>query len=95
MRQVVEAEASAIRELGWEKGLGEALFCHEKVEQDLGGARKGAEWKVAVDRHLRERFLAPYKWIANPLCMGAPSYVQYLVSRHGKLTPGMDVIGKS
>ena len=91
VQQVVEAEASEIRELHWEKGLAKALFCLEKGDQDLVGARKGAEWKVAVARHLRERFLAPHKWIAHQLYMGAPSSVQSLVSRHRKLKPGMDI----
>ena len=41
----------------------------------------GEAWKVDLARYLREAYLAPYRWIAEHLRMGAPSYVQSLVSR--------------
>jgi REP element-mobilizing transposase RayT len=88
VQQVVEAEASEMREPRWEKGLAEALIKLHKGEKDLVAERKGADWKVALARHLRERYLAPHKWIADRLVMGAPSSVQCLVSRHRKLKLG-------
>lgn len=45
---------------------------------------KGEGWKVDLARHLREAHLVPYRWITENLQMGAPSYVQSLVSRHRK-----------
>ena len=48
---------------------------------DLADCRKGEGWKVDLARHLRERHLTPYRWIALNLRMGAPSCVQSLVSR--------------
>jgi len=45
----------------------------------MEASRKGADWKVALARHLRERHLTPYRWNATNLKMGAPSYVQSLV----------------
>jgi hypothetical protein len=71
---------------------------------DLADCRKGEGWKVDLARHLRERHLTPYRWIALNLRMGAPSCVQSLVSRrrqqkdseewrtlqkHGKLDGGI------
>ena len=90
VQQVVEAEASEMREPRWEKGLAKALTRLQKGEKDLVAERKGADWKVALARHLRERYLAPHKWIADRLAMGAPSSVQCLVSRHRKLKPRTD-----
>ena len=92
VQQVVEAEASEMREPRWERGLADALICIGKREKDLLAATKGADWKVAVARHLREHFLAPHKWIADRLAMGAPSSVQCLVSRHRKLKQKKDSI---
>ena len=48
---------------------------------NLADCRKGEGWKVDLARYLRERRLVPYRWVAPHLRMGAPSYVQSLVSR--------------
>ena len=53
---------------------------------DLLSSWKGEGWKVDLARYLREVHLAPYRWIAKNLHMGAPSYVQSLVSRHRRKT---------
>jgi hypothetical protein len=53
-----------------------------KADADLGKDRKGAEWKVALARYLRDRVLAPNPWMAERLKMGQGSSVQSLVSRH-------------
>ena len=92
VQQIVEAEAFELREPHWEKGVTEALKNLGKRERDLIVDRKGADWKVALARHLRERYLASHKWIAARLVMGAPSSVQSLVSRHRKLSVKKDEI---
>jgi len=81
-REVGEAEASEMRELRWEESLSRALESLGRSEDTLRNSPKGALWKVALARHLRERYLAPYRWIASNLHMGRPSSVQSLVSRH-------------
>ena len=78
---VVEAEASEMREPRWERGLQEALRILHRDHEILDTCRKGEAWKVDLARYLREAYLTPYRWIAERLCMGAPSYVQSLVSR--------------
>jgi REP element-mobilizing transposase RayT len=82
LRKVVEAEASETREPRWEAGLSKALGLLDRGESDLSDSRKGAEWKVATARWLRERYLAPHRWIAARLNMGGAGSVQTLVSRH-------------
>ena len=81
-RVIVEAEASEMREPRWERALSDALACLGRSEDELSAGKKGEAWKVAVARHLRERCLAPHRWIAENMGMGSPSYVQSLVSRH-------------
>ena len=80
--KVVEAEASEIRELQWDRLLPEVLLALGKESADILNDRKGAPWKVAVARYFREKYLAPHRWISARLQMGAVSYVQSLVSRH-------------
>ena len=82
VQQVVESEASEMREVRWEEGLVRALHCLGKSERDLGLGRKSEPWKVSVARYLRERYLAPHRWIAERLQMGAASSVQSVVSRY-------------
>ena len=81
-RVIVEAEASEMREPRWERAVSDALACLGRSEDELSAGKKGEAWKVAVARHLRERCLAPHRWIAENMGMGSPSYVQSLVSRH-------------
>lgn len=88
--RVVEAEAAEIREVRWEEGLESALAALGKIEEELRTGRKGEPWKVALARHLRERYLAPHRWIAERLEMGAPSSVQSLVSLHRHQKPQRD-----
>ena len=80
--RVVEAEASEMREPRWERGLTEALGVLSRDSEALASSRKGEGWKVDLARYLREVYLTPYRWIAENLSMGSPSYVQSLVSRH-------------
>ena len=84
IQRVVEAEASEMREPRWEGTLREALCVINHEAKDLLSGPKGQGWKVDLARYLREAHLAPYRWIAENLHMGAPSYVQSLVSRHRK-----------
>jgi REP element-mobilizing transposase RayT len=82
LRKAVEAEASEIREPRWEAGFSRALELLDRSESNLSDSPKGAEWKVATARWLRERYLAPHRWIAARLNMGGVGSVQTLVSRH-------------
>jgi hypothetical protein len=66
VRKAVEVEASETREPSRERGLSEALELLDRKESDLLNSRKGAEWEVAA-RWLRERYLAPHRWIAARL----------------------------
>jgi hypothetical protein len=84
MRKVVESEASEMREPAWARTLLAGLTVLGRREIEMETSRKGADWKVALARYLRERHLTPYRWIATNLKMGAPSYVQSLVRLHRK-----------
>jgi len=81
VRKVVELEASEMREPRWERGVGEALRRLNKEESDLSVGPKAALWKVAIARSLREKYLAPYQWIAERLKMGRVSSLSSVVSR--------------
>lgn len=71
---VVEAEASKMRELRWERGMQEALSILQRDRVMLRACRKGEPSKVDLARYLREAYLTPYRWIAENFQMGAPSY---------------------
>ena len=73
-----------MREPRWERTVIRAMKRLGRTDSELRTDAKGAEWKVAVARHLRERCLTPNRWIAERLNMGATSSVQSLVSRHRK-----------
>ncbi len=94
--RVVEAEASGMREPRWERVLREALGVLGRDLAALKVCRKGEAWKVDLARYLREFYLTPYRWIAEHLSMGAPSYVQGLVSRqrHGKPSKEWKILKK-
>ena len=81
-RRIVESEAAEVREPVWERALRTGLGALKRDEEELKTSAKGADWKVALARSLREGHLAPHRWIAENLQMGTPSYVQSLVSRH-------------
>lgn len=70
----------------WEACLTEALNCLNQSPDSFSSDSKGAPWKIAVARLLREQHLAPYTWIARHLHMGTTSYAQMLVSRHQRET---------
>ncbi len=93
-QKAVEAEASEVREPKWERGLATALKALGRKASDLKESRKGAAWKVATARWLRERYLAPHRWIAGRLNMGGASSVQTLVSRHRRQPVDLDVCWK-
>mgnify|MGYP000503395303 CR=1 FL=1 len=79
--RVSEAEAAEMREPRWERATANLLALLEVSDAQLRSDRKGAPWKVAVARLLRERYLAPNRWIAERLHMGRVSTVQGAVSR--------------
>jgi len=79
--RVVEAEAAEMREPRWERAMTNMLALLGRSEADLQSSPKGAPWKIAMARVLRERYLAPNTWIAERLRMGRVSTVQSAVSR--------------
>lgn len=83
-KRIVESEAREMREPNWEHLLAEGLSCLRKEPADLVAARKGAGWKVALARYLREQALVPNGWIAESLCMGTPNSLSSQISRHRK-----------
>jgi REP element-mobilizing transposase RayT len=80
--RVTEAEAAEMREPRWEGAVLDLLKRLDRSEEDLASSPKGAPWKVAMARLLRERYLAPNAWIAKRLHMGQVSSVQSIVSKH-------------
>ncbi len=62
---VTEAEAAEMREPRWERATVELLKLLGRSEGDLSNAAKGADWKVALARLLRERYLTPNRRIAG------------------------------
>ncbi|NBB80650.1 MAG: transposase [Verrucomicrobia bacterium] len=81
-RRVTEAEAAEMREPRWERAVSNLLERLDRSEEELAQSPKGAPWKVAMARLLRERYLTPNSWIAERLHMGKVSTVQSAVSRH-------------
>lgn len=79
--RVSEAEASEIREPRWDRATEELLKLIGRTDADLESSKKGADWKIAIARMLRERYLAPNAWIAQRLRMGQVSSVQSAISR--------------
>ncbi len=83
-RRIVEAEAKEMGEPRWERGLKQGLACLGRSEADLLNGRRGAPWKVALARHLRERYLVPNPWLSARLTMGTPNSLSSHLSRHRK-----------
>jgi hypothetical protein len=80
--RVSESEASEMRESRWERATAELLRLLGRSDAEIKQSAKGAVWKVAIARMLRERYLVPNAWIAQRLQMGQTSTVQSAVSRH-------------
>ena len=83
-KQVVEAEAKEMREPFWELLLEKNLNYLELTKADLISDKKGALWKVALARYLREQHLVPNGWLSENLHMGTPNSLSSQVSRHRK-----------
>ena len=84
LKQLVESDAKEMREPFWEHRLSQSLKCLGKTPPDLKADRKGAAWKVALARHLRESHLIPNVWLAESLHMGTPNSLSSQISRHRK-----------
>lgn len=94
LRAVVESEAKEMREPYWARLLSSALKCICKSKSDLQRDRKGAAWKVALARYLRERYLIPNQWLASNLCMGTANSLSSQISRHRRNGSKRDQIWK-
>lgn len=86
--QLVESEARDLKAYKYGAVIPVLLDLIGKKEEDFQKDRKGDDWKVAIARYLRDRYLAPNQWIADRLKMGKASSVQSLVSRHRKRADG-------
>jgi putative transposase len=84
------AEAQAAREGKWSAALERLLAAAGKGEADLRSDRRTAAWKVDLALELREGSGASASWLAEALCMGAPSSVRSrLSSRRAERRSGM------
>jgi len=83
--RLVESDSSEIREELWEQTLQSALDVLGRKDADLRKERKGAIWKVALARLLRQKHLAPNAWISERLSMGKPGTVSQYVNRHKRM----------
>ena len=50
-------------------------------EQDLHGRRKSDPQKVRIAARLRRETTLTLEWVANRLCLGAPTHVASLLQR--------------
>ena len=64
----------------WARELDAGLSELGKTAGEAKHAPKGAPWKIALARRLRERANAPYRWLAQQLQMGAESSVRAYLS---------------
>ena len=65
-----------------ERLLREELAALQWTQRDLQGRRKGDPQKVRVAARLRRETTMTLEWIANHLCMGAPTHVATLLQRY-------------
>jgi len=56
-----------MREPRWERAVADMLRLLGRGDEELANSPKGAPWKVAMARLLRERYLAPNAWVAERL----------------------------
>jgi len=68
----------------WESLVKKNLKLLGKTPNDLVSDKKGALWKVALARYLREQHLVPNGWLVENLYMGTPSSLSSQISRHRK-----------
>ncbi|MDQ8209440.1 transposase [Coraliomargarita sp. SDUM461003] len=85
-KRVVESEAKGMREPFWESLVKKNLKHLGKTPKDLISDKKGALWKVALARYLREQHLVPNGWLSENLSMGTPNSLSSQISRHRKQT---------
>jgi REP element-mobilizing transposase RayT len=84
LKQIVESDTKEMREPYWEGLLASGLSVLNKTAFDLKSDRKGAPWKVALARYLRESYLIPNAWLAESLDMGRPNSLSSQISRQRK-----------
>ena len=82
--QVVEADAQELKAHKWDIALPKILDQLGVDHSNAKAGKKSEPWKVAAACFLREKYLAPYKWIAEELGMGVVGSVQGMVCRYRK-----------
>ena len=78
------------RQSAWAKAqrIGQAeLEALGWTAQDLQDRRKSDPQKVRIAARLRRETTMTLGWIAERLCMGAPTYVASLLQRHNQKGP--------
>jgi len=84
LKHVVVSEAKEMREPVWERLLDHNLKLIARTAEDLQADRKGAVWKVALARYLRESHLILHAWLVGSLHIGTPNSLNSQISRHQK-----------
>ena len=84
LKQLVESDAKEMHEPHWQGLVERSLKSLNKSAQELLSERKGAVWKVALARYLREYHLIPNAWLARALNMGTANSLSSQISRHRK-----------
>ncbi|MFT4901888.1 MAG: putative transposase [Lentimonas sp.] len=84
-----DSSFAALWEPRWARALAGGLAVLGRESDELLLSRKGAACQVGLARWLREHHLVLYRWIAENLSMGAPSYVERRGSCSRK-KPGTD-----
>lgn len=75
-------EGSDLKELNeakWEAQLSSELKKRKKTQQHIENDPKGAGWKVAIAKSMRQKTPASNPWLAKRLNMGHPSRISALV----------------
>ena len=74
-------EIAELKAVGWHDALTATLTASGRTRAELAATPKGADWKVALARELRETVAPPYGWLAEHLNMGKASSVRVYISR--------------
>jgi putative transposase len=81
-------EVDAFRRERWQQALEAALAESGRTLVEAAREPKTAPWKLQLAHQLREVAAAPYRWIAQVLCMGAPSSARAAVCRFQQRSAG-------
>jgi hypothetical protein len=75
------SEIADLKSVRWCDALTAVLAEFGKTHADLANTAKGADWKIAVARTLRETVAPSYGGLAEHLCMGKAASLRVYLSR--------------